>query len=99
MQSAARLSPTRRDTLDLEHRIRRFKGYEQWKPPHPVDFGAIIGDQEWTQYWAAYDQLADALRTSQGLADHLKSKIAAAHAQQPSQRPSKGRGNAPPSSA
>lgn len=79
MQGSAKLSPKSRGKPCIEDRIARLKNYEKSQMIHPINFEAMVGAEEWEEYWATYDRLVEALRASQQLADQLKAKIKAAH--------------------
>jgi HNH endonuclease len=75
MMSAARLSPTGRGVTGIEQRISRLEKYEQWKTPTQVDFGLIIGAEEWERYWSLCEAVNEEMRRAQEVADALRARI------------------------
>jgi hypothetical protein len=75
MVSAARLSPTGRGLAGIEHRIVRLENYEKWKTPTHVDFGLIIGAEEWERYWSLCEGVNGEMRRAQEVADALRARI------------------------
>ncbi len=73
--SKARLSPTGRGVAGMEDRIARLEKYAQWKPPTRVDFGAIIGTEEWEHYWSLCDDVNEEMRHAQDVAVALRARI------------------------
>ena len=75
MMSGARLSPTGRGLAGSEERIARLEEFERWKTPTQVDFGSIVGLQDWERYWTLCDDVNKELRQAQEVADALRTRI------------------------
>jgi hypothetical protein len=75
MLSKAKFSPTGRGLANVEDRLARLEAYEQWRSPTKVDFGAIIGSEEWEQYWSLCDAVIAELRRCQDVADSIRARI------------------------
>jgi hypothetical protein len=79
MRSGAKRSPAQRNFPDLEIRIARLEAYERWKDIKPIDFEKIVDGALWHGYWKEYEQLIEAMKASQRLADALKAQIRQGH--------------------
>ncbi len=79
MRSKARHAPARRDIADLERRIERLKAYEAWQPSEPIAFEAILGPDDYAEYWRRLDQAIEYMRECQEFAVTLASRIGEAH--------------------
>jgi hypothetical protein len=79
MRSGAKRSPAQRNIPDLERRIAHLEAYERWKDIKPIDFEKIVDAALWHGYWKEYEQLIEAMKASQRLADALKAQIRQGH--------------------
>lgn len=79
MKGTAKRSPAQRNVAELGLKMARLERYERWKSIVPVDFEKIVAPDLWQGYWKEYDQLIEAMKASQRLADELKSQIRAGH--------------------
>lgn len=75
MRGKAMRSPAGRGLKDVEVRAARLEAYEAWRLPMRVDFEAIVGAQEWEQYWALCEAVVDELRNSQQVADDIRARV------------------------
>src|SRR6516225_4291592 len=58
LSTTARHSPTARGKADVSDRIVRLQAFERWRPPRKIeDFEAILGKEEWTAYWLAWEKI------------------------------------------
>jgi hypothetical protein len=73
--SKAKLSPAGRGLAGNEERVARLAAFEEWKSPTRVDFGSIVGTQEWERYWALCDAVNEEMRKAQEVADALRARI------------------------
>jgi hypothetical protein len=76
LSTTARHSPTARGKPDVSDRIVRLQAFERWRPPRKIeDFEAILGKEEWTAYWLAWEKINLDLRECQKVADDLRTRI------------------------
>lgn len=75
MLSKAKHSPTGRSLLNIADRIARLDVYERWRPPTKVDFEAILGQEDWGNYWALWASLNTSLEQCQAVADALRKRM------------------------
>jgi hypothetical protein len=73
--SQAKLSPTGRGVTGIKERVLRLEKYEQWKPPTRVEFGSIVGTEDWEHYWSLCDDVNEELRQAQEVANALRARI------------------------
>ena len=72
-------SPKTRGIGGLEQRIERLRAYEKWREVQPIDFAAMVGQENWLRYWRTLEAAVDYLKESQPFADELRDMIALAH--------------------
>ena len=72
-------SPKTRGIGGLEQRIERLRAYEKWRDVQPIDFAAMVGQENWLRYWRTLEAAVDYLKESQPFADELRDMIALAH--------------------
>jgi HNH endonuclease len=77
MFGQAKGSPLYRQIAELESRAVRLTAYENWRQPVKVDFGAILGDADWQQYWSLCDAVVADLQAAQAVADRLQERVVA----------------------
>jgi len=76
LSTTARHSPTARGKPDVSDHIVRLQAFERWRPPRKIeDFEAILGKEEWTAYWLAWEKINLDLRECQKVADDLRTRI------------------------
>jgi hypothetical protein len=73
--SEASLSPTARGKVDVEERSARLDAFEKWLSPSRVDFSAIVGHEEWEQYWSLCEDLVGELHKCQQVADTIRAQV------------------------
>jgi hypothetical protein len=73
--SGAKLSPTGRKLPNVSERVARLESYEKWRPPTCVDFGTIIGREEWEKYWSLCEGVIAELRECQQVADTIRAAV------------------------
>jgi hypothetical protein len=75
MLSKARLSPTGRGVAGIGERVALLEKFEQWKAPTKVDFGSIVGPEEWERYWSLCEGVNEEMRLAQEVANALRVRI------------------------
>jgi hypothetical protein len=76
LSTSAKRSPTARGKRDVADRISRLEAYEAWRQPRRIeDFEAIVGKEEWSNYWRAWEQINKDLHECQNVAVELRTKI------------------------
>lgn len=80
MVSKAKLSPKSKGVKDIELRMERLTAYEEWGCPTVIDFEAIVGKEKWSQHWANWERVQDAMRQAQVLATAINQAIAESYA-------------------
>jgi hypothetical protein len=75
LSTTAKHSPTARGKPDVAERIARLETYERWRPPTKIDTEAIIGEEEWDNYWKLWEKVNADLRQCQEVANSLREKI------------------------
>ncbi len=79
MLSDAKLSPKIKGIGDLNERINRLEASEIWGIPTKVDFQEIVGKEPWEKHWENWEQVQNAMRESQKLAEQINTKVVNAH--------------------
>ena len=79
MFSNAALSPTVRGIKDVAERIKRLEAYENWAVPTQMDFGAIVGQEDWSKHWQNCERVQSLMRESQELAANINRRVASAY--------------------
>jgi len=78
LSKTARHSPTARGKSDVADRIARLEAYERWRPSIRIeDFEAILGPEEYSAYWQAWEKINADLKECQKVADNLRHKVEA----------------------
>jgi hypothetical protein len=77
LNARAKLSPTGRGIADVAERIGRLEAFERWRSPTRVDFGSLLGLEEWERYWSLIEAVIAEMRECQHVADRLRNEIAA----------------------
>jgi hypothetical protein len=75
MVSEARHSPTGRRLAEVSERLARLEAFEKLRAPIRIDFGEIIGLDEWERYWTLCENVIEEMRLCQDVADSLRQKI------------------------
>ena len=75
MVSDAPQSPKSRGVDDLEDRIQLLSDYEELFTPVRVDFRAMLGDDLWSRYWKACDDLQNLMKRCQVLQDEASETV------------------------
>jgi 5-methylcytosine-specific restriction endonuclease McrA len=79
MLGKARLSPKTRGVPDLENRISRLEGYENWRKPKCINFEAVVGTEMWGRHRQNWQDVLDLMRKSQELAMEIRAIVARSH--------------------
>lgn len=72
IMSDAKLSPKKRNTLNLDEKIKRLEAYEKWGNIKPLDFESIMEPQLWDQHWKNCQNLHDRMKEAQKLAEKIR---------------------------
>lgn len=75
MLSNAKLSPTGRRIDDTQRRIELLDSYERWRIPTQIDFGSIVGTEEWDRYWSLCEAVIEEMGRCQEVAEAIRMKI------------------------
>lgn len=75
IRGTAKLSPMTRGIADLEERIERLKAFETWDQTAPMDIEAIVGPEDWNQYWHNLRAIESLMRDAQEHADKLRIQL------------------------
>ena len=75
MTGSARLSPATRGIADIPERIRRLEEYSRWREPKKIDFGKLVGDDDWAAYWADLARLSSLMEDCEQHARRIRQKI------------------------
>jgi 5-methylcytosine-specific restriction endonuclease McrA len=78
MEGNAKLSPKTRGVLDLVARVERLQRYEAWREPRKIDFAKVVGPEMWQRHRKNWRGVLDLLKTSQDLANEIRTIIAKA---------------------
>jgi hypothetical protein len=73
--SKAKLSPTGRGISDVAERVARLEAYEHWRSPKRIDLEALVGKQDWENYWSLCEKVIEELRQCQQVADSLRARV------------------------
>jgi hypothetical protein len=76
LSQTAKHSPTKRGIADVAARVARLEDYEKWLTPTMIDFEAVLGIDEWGNYWKLWDAINVELRKCQDAANLLRKKVA-----------------------
>lgn len=71
----ARLSPTTREVVDIEMRIKRLEDFEKWRSPRKVDFQFAVGAQLWDQHWVNHERLLALMRECEQTAAQIREAV------------------------
>jgi len=78
MMSDATLSPKTKGVSDIQERVHRLEGYENWCEPTKLDFEEIVGADVWEEHWKNWENVQNLMKESQKLAEKINSKVAIA---------------------
>jgi hypothetical protein len=68
----AKHSPTRRQIVDIEKRMEMLEEFEQWRKPIKINFEAIVGTENWAQYWTKWEAINVEMRACYEFAQQLQ---------------------------
>ena len=68
-------SPTKRGVTDVAARMVRLDEYERWRSPTIIDFEAVLGKEQWDEYWKLWEAVNADLRKCQDIANDCRAKI------------------------
>lgn len=75
MEGQAPGSPKTRGVKDVEDRIFRLEEFESWGKLEPFPIKEVVGDDRWTRYWAALQEIEDKMKEAQTLADDIQKSV------------------------
>jgi hypothetical protein len=75
LSTSAKRSPTARGKVDVAERTARLEAFELWREPTKINIEAIIGKDQWDEYWRLLEKTTTDLRRCQEVADVLSKKI------------------------
>lgn len=75
INSAAKLSPKKREVSNLDEKVKRLEAYEKWGNVKPVDLENLVGANLWKKHWQNCQNLHIQMNEAQKLSDQIRDTI------------------------